>query len=94
MSVLFGTVPDADLMNIHNSVKDLAKNNERIIHNLEHSMTILNLSRIQISKNRRVIVELIISVQKLDGKIRFVKEIFQQRFVKLEHFINTVYNLN
>lgn len=87
MSFLFGTVSDADLTHIQNSVNDLAKNQGRIIHNLEHSITILNLSRVQISENRRAIIDLVISVQKLDGEIRGVKEMFQKRFIKLEQFI-------
>ena len=46
MSLLFGTVADVDLENIRRSVEDLASSQESIIHNLEQSMTILNLSRI------------------------------------------------
>lgn len=52
MSLLFGTVSNVDLENIRRSVQDLATNQENIIHKLEQSMTILNLSRIQIAENR------------------------------------------
>ena len=57
MSLLFGTVSDLDLEMIQRSVHDLATNQESIIHNLEQSMTLLNLSRIQIAKNRRAIMD-------------------------------------
>ena len=51
MSMLFGTVSDVHLENSR-TVEDLALNQEIIIHNLEQSMTILNLSRIEITENR------------------------------------------
>ena len=52
MSLLFGTVSYLDLEMIQRSVHDLATNQESINHNLEQSMTLLNLSRIQIAENR------------------------------------------
>ena len=58
MSLLhvFGTASDLDLDMIQRSVHDLATNQESIIHNLEQSMTLLNLSRIQIAEIRRAIM--------------------------------------
>ena len=64
MSLLFGTVSDVDLENIRRSVEDLALNQESIIHNLEQSMKILNLSRIEIAENRRAIMDLVQCVYK------------------------------
>ena len=70
MSPLFGTVSDVDLENIRGSVEGLALNQESIIHNLEQSMMILNLSRVQIAENRRAIMDLVQCVQALDDKIK------------------------
>ncbi len=93
MSLLFGTVSDLDLENIRRSVKDLAKNQENIIHNLEQSMTLLNLSRIQIAENRRAIMDLVVCVQKLDSQIKELASIFQNRFSRLEQFVSTYFQL-
>ena len=65
MSLLFGTVSDLDLEMIQRSVHDLVTNQESIIHDLEQSMTLLNLSRIQIAENRQSIMDLVECVMNL-----------------------------
>ena len=91
MSLLFGTVSDVDLENIRRSVEDLALNQESIIHNLEQSMTILNLSRVEIAENRRAIMDLVQCVQALDDKIKELESAFYTRFSRLEQFVNTYF---
>ena len=88
MSFMFGTVTDADIGHIERSVIDLARNQKKIIHNLEESMTLLNLSRVHISENRRAIMDLIKCYQRLDAEIWKIKELFEQHFASLEQFIN------
>ena len=89
MSSLFGTVSEDDLENINRNIKNLAENQEQIIHDLDMSLSILNLTTIQVAENRRSIMDLIVVVQKLDSKILQLGEAFQQKFVKLEQFIHT-----
>ena len=91
MSLLFWTVSDVDLENIRRSVEDLALNQESIIHNLEQSMTILNLSRVEIAENRRAIMDLVQCVQALDDKIKKLESAFYTRFSRLEQFVNTYF---
>ena len=69
MSSLFGTVLENELDNINRNIKALASNQQQIIHDLDVSL-FLNLTRMQVSENRRSIMDLIIVVQKLDSKIR------------------------
>ena len=69
MSFMFGTVTDADIGNIERSVIDLARNQKKIIHYLEESMTLINLSRVHISENRRSIMDLIDCFQLVDAEI-------------------------
>lgn len=91
MSFLFGTVSDLDLENIQRSIGNLARNQENIIHNLEESMTILNLSRIQIAENRRAIMDLVECVLRLDDKVKELETLVQSRFARLEQFISTYF---
>ena len=91
MSMLFGTVSDVDLETIRRSVEDLALNQESIIHILEQSMTILNLSGVEIAENRRAIMELVQCVQALDDKIKELESAFYTRFSRLEQFVNTYF---
>ena len=92
MSTLFGTVSENELDNINRNIKALASNQQQIIHDLDVSLSVLNLTRMQVSENRRSIMDLIIVVQKLDSKIRKLEQTFEQKFVRLEQFIHTFYN--
>ena len=64
MSTLFGPVSENDLENINRNIKTLANNQGQIIHDLDVSLPILNLTRMQVAENRRSIMDLIIVVQK------------------------------
>ena len=52
MSKLFGTVSENDLDNINRNVKALASNQKQIIHDLDVSLSVLNLTRMQVAENR------------------------------------------
>ena len=68
MSTLFGTMSESDLENFNKNINILAKNQEKIVHDLDMSLSVLNMTRIQVSENRRSIMDLIICIQKLDEK--------------------------
>ena len=70
MSTLFGTMSESDLENINENINILAKNQEKIVHDLDMSLSVLNMTRIQVSENRRSIMDLIICIQKLDENKR------------------------
>ena len=89
MSTLFGTVSENDLENINRNIKALAGNQKQIIHDLDVSLSVLNLTRMQVSENRRSIMDLIIVVQKLDRKIFDLQQVFSVKFVRLEQFVHT-----
>ena len=89
MSTLFGTVSENDLENINRNIKALAGNQKQIIHDLDVSLSVLNLTRMQVSENIRSIMDLIIVVQKLDRKIFDLKQVFSAKFVRLEQFVHT-----
>ena len=89
MSTLFGTVSENDLENINRNIKALAGNQKQIIHDLDVSLSVLNLTRMQVSENRRSIMDLIMVVQKLDRKIFDLQQVFSAKFVRLEQFVHT-----
>ena len=89
MSTLFGTVSENDLENINRNIKALAGNQKQIIHDLDVSLSVLNLTRMQVSENRRSIMDLIIVVKKLDRKIFDLQQVFSAKFVRLEQFVHT-----
>ena len=89
MSTLFGTVSENDPENINRNIKALAGNQKQIIHDLDVSLSVLNLTRMQVSENRRSVMDLIIVVQKLDRKIFDLQQVFSAKFVRLEQFVHT-----
>lgn len=78
MSTLFGTISESDLENINENINILAKNQEKIVHDLDMSLSVLNMTRIQVSENRRSIMDLIICIQKLDEKILSYRKILKE----------------
>ena len=88
MHTLIGTLSEKDLENINNNINVLATNQERIIHDLDISLSVLNLTAKQVAENRRSIMDLVKVIQKLDSKIRQLQQSFEQKFVRLEQFIH------
>ena len=93
MSTLFGTVSEKDLENINRNIKSLASNQNRIIHDLDVSLSVLNLTRMQVTENRRPIMDLIVVIQKLDRRIMRLQETFYKKFIRLEQFVHTYLQL-
>ena len=69
LGFLFGTVSEEDLDVIRSSVDQLSRNQQEIAHVVAESITVLNISRVQIADNRHSINGLISSVHAIDEKI-------------------------
>ena len=89
MSSLFGTLTQTDLDNINKNINILSDNQENIVHDLEMSLSILNVTKMQINENRRSNMDLVICIQKVDRKISNLELFFEQKFVRLEQFIHS-----
>ena len=89
MSTLFGTVSEPDLENANRNINILARNQKRVIHDLNACMSVLNLTRVQVIENRRSAMDLIIVVQRLDREISALEEQFERKIVRLEQFLHT-----
>ena len=92
MSSLFGTVSENDLENINRNIDILADNQEKIVHDLEMSLSILNMTRVQVSENRRSIMDLIICVQKLDDKILELQHSVEEHFTRWSNLYTPISN--
>ena len=93
MSFLFGTVSDKDLENINKNIDILASNQQEILHDLEFTMSVLNATRIEVSKNRRSIMSIIEIIMELDEKIDRLESILEKKLAWLEQFVHTVFQL-
>ena len=77
-----------DLDNINRNIKALASNQKQIIHDLDVSLSVLNLTRMQVAENRSI-MNLIVVIQKLDVKVLELGQLLEQKLARLEQFIHT-----
>ena len=89
MSTLFGSLSENDLENINRNIDVLAENQEQIVHDLDMSLSVLNMTRVQVNENRRSIMDLIICIQKLDRKIFKLQGQLESKLTRLSQFIHT-----
>ena len=97
---LFGLVTEQDISDIRKNIKNLASNQQHILHVVQENISILNMSRIEIAENRQAIMDLVESVFKLDEKLeKLVGEIqrqisenkyFLEMYLKLDLIINEI----
>ena len=89
LSFLFGTLSESDLDNVRRAVNDLSRQQQSIIHVLEDQVTILNVSRVQISENRHAIIDLLECLGFFEERLGNLTREIQDRFNHLEMFVNT-----
>ena len=87
LGFLFGTVSESDLRAISENVNALAKNQQKIVHVLKESLTILNISRIEIAENRDAINELITVFGRIQQELYNVTRIFNERMLYIERHV-------
>ena len=87
LSFLFGTLSTEDLDSIRRNVNALAQNQQKITHVLQESLSILNMSRIEIAENRKSINELLHAFAELNEDFRNVTVIFNERIFNLDRHV-------
>ena len=55
LNFLFGTATESDLKTIHNNVDRLAKNQEEMAHIIDENISVINVTRVEMSENRQAI---------------------------------------
>lgn len=88
MSFLFGTLSEADLNDIRANLGTLASNQQEISHVLEKSLSLLNMTRVQVAENRRTINEVIDSVGEIDNELRAIRKQLSQAIYELQQFVH------
>ena len=88
MFFMFGTLPESQLEYVRHAINELSKNQVDIFHLLEEQMSVLNVSRAQINENRMAILDLVKCVNLFDIRIRELTEAIQEKFERVETFVN------
>ena len=93
-SFLFGLVIQDEIENIRRNVASLAQNQERIIHVVEDSITVLNMTRTEVSENRQAIMELIKNMHELDDKLATIAGALQKQIHENKYFLEMYLKLD
>ena len=68
-SYLFGTATESDLNTICSSVSRLAKSQEEITHIVDANISVINVTRVEMSENSQALNKIIGSLTSLDVKL-------------------------
>lgn len=89
LSFLFGTVNEDDLNAIKSSINNLAVNQEKVIHVVEESFTILDTTRVEVAENRQAINDIIGALSVLNTKMQNATDRLYKEIMRLDHFVQT-----
>ena len=83
---LFGVVTDDQISALRQNVAALAANQQDIANVLEHSISMINASKLGIDRNRQTINDILDSLTDLDSKFTNITEKLQLDVLELSHF--------
>ena len=99
LSYLFGTATESDLKTIRVQVDNLAQNQKEMAHVVDESISVINVTRVEMAENRQTINKLIVSLRVLNYKLKNItqdleREVFQvgqlvQLYLQLDAIIQT-----
>ena len=94
LNFLFGTLTQDDLDIVQKHVSTLEANQQSIVHVLEDSLTILNMSRTEIAENRHSINEILSTLSDINNKIDNVTEELNNQLNEVENFLQMYLKLD
>lgn len=94
LSFLFGTVSEGCLNEIRNQVGTLSRDQQRISHVVQKSLTIIQQNRGLITENRQSINHLITDLSLLRARLDNVTELIDRRVSELEHFYTMYFQVD
>lgn len=87
LSFLFGTVSESDLKSIKRNVFRLHENQLAMSHVVAESISVINVSRVDIGENRHAINELIASVDEINEGLSNVTSVLANKLSELEEIM-------
>ena len=75
------------LKTIYNNVDRLAKNQEEMAHIIDENISVINVTRVEMSENRQAINKIIGSLSLLDSKIGNITQALEREVFQVSQFI-------
>ena len=79
MSAILWDLSENDLKNLNQNVNTLACNQNKTVHDLDLSLSVLNLTKTQVAENHRSVLDVVICINKLDDKIKELKDLVEKK---------------
>ena len=89
LSFLFGTATKSDVRVMRKGLEVLSTNQESLIHVIEDSLSIINITRIELTENRHAINNLSLIVGELDKKITNITQGLKMDLLILNGVVQT-----
>ncbi|MCG8046485.1 MAG: envelope fusion protein [Candidatus Thiodiazotropha endolucinida] len=83
---LFGVVTDDQIGSLRQNIATLARNDQKIAHVLEDSLSMINASKLSIDRNRQTINDILDSLTDLDNKLSNITQKLQLDLLELSEF--------
>ena len=94
LSFLFGTATEADLKVIHNNIYKLAKNEEEMAHVIDENISVINITRVEMSQNRQTLNKIIGSLTVLDTKHGNITQALEGEVFQVGQFVQLYLQLD
>ena len=94
MGDVFGVVTEKDLVNIQKNIRRLAGNQEGLSHVVEESLSIINVSRIEIGENRQKLNDIITTIGSIEDEILNISSHLEQEVREVKRILKLFARLN
>ena len=94
LSFLFGTATESDLKVIHNNIDKLAKNQEEMAHVIDENISVINITRVEMSQYRQTLNKIIGSLVVLDAKHGNITQAHEREVFQVGQFVQLYLQLD
>ena len=89
LSWLTGTLTKKDLRKVYRHIDSLSKNQAQIVHVLEDTLSVLNVTNVRVRENRHAIRVMTDAIEKLDRRLANITYVMQHYMNNLNSFLVT-----
>ena len=94
LSFLFGTATEADLKVIHNNIDKLVNNQEEMGHVIDENISVINITRVEMSQNRQTLNKIIGSLAVVDTKLGNITQALEREVFQVGQFVQLYLQLD
>ena len=87
LGYIAGLVTTDQLRNVKASIRSLESNQDNIVHELEHQISVVNMSRKYIQENRDAINKLTIGLRDVEDKLDNVTHVLSAQILEIDRFM-------